>query len=83
MIKHQTYTLVYHDDGPAGACGQSMSTTCPWNKVYLFDSEDEMMAYAKENFATLPRRKRPELSACYPSGDINFSHNQQVIWPNK
>jgi len=29
----------YKDDGPNGICGQSCSTTCHWDKLFIFPNE--------------------------------------------
>lgn len=32
----ETWHILYRDDGPEGACGQSCRTTMPWSQLYLF-----------------------------------------------
>lgn len=38
-------TLHYRDDGPSGPCGQSMSITAPWSRLYTYENEDDAHAY--------------------------------------
>lgn len=33
------YYIAYEDKGPSGACGQSVKSTAPWNKLYIFNDE--------------------------------------------
>ena len=39
----------FTDMGPTGACGQSMSTTCPHCVLHVFDNEDEFRGFLAEN----------------------------------
>jgi len=36
------WAIIYEDDGPNGACGQSCSTTNPWRRLYVCESEGKM-----------------------------------------
>lgn len=38
MIK---YYVAYEDKGPSGPCGQTVSTTMSWNKLYIFNDEQK------------------------------------------
>ncbi len=29
--------LHYQDDGPSGPCGQTMSVTSPWSRIYIYE----------------------------------------------
>jgi len=33
--------VIYTDDGPSGACGQSMNVTCPHTVLHLFPTEED------------------------------------------
>ena len=37
----------YQDDGPSGACGQSVSNTMPWDILYVFNSPDDADQFCK------------------------------------
>jgi len=36
----EKYFVHYKDDGPSGVCGQSMSITMPWDKLYLIKVDE-------------------------------------------
>ena len=36
-----TWHILYRDEGPTGACGQSCSTTSPWGQLYRFRGTHE------------------------------------------
>ena len=48
-IKTNRYAVVYRDNGPGGPCGQSMSTTRNWTRVYLFNTEQEALEWIRDN----------------------------------
>lgn len=70
------FAVVYQDDGPNGICGQSCSTTNPWNKLYLFESVEEMMDFVRKVGANKARRNVRITNIFYPkelsTNDINF-----------
>ncbi len=35
----------YTDEGPRGPCGQSCSTTNPWDRVLIFQDDENMRNY--------------------------------------
>ena len=35
------YYVRYQDDGPMGLCGQAMSITMPWDRLYVFDCAED------------------------------------------
>jgi hypothetical protein len=46
----QTVVLHYKDDGPSGPCGQCMSVTAPWDRLYTYegaDAERDATAYMR------------------------------------
>lgn len=47
-IKDGNVLAIYYDDGPSGLCGQSMSITCPYMSIHLFDTEEEFKTYTKK-----------------------------------
>jgi hypothetical protein len=55
--------IVYTDDGPLGAGGQSCYTTSSWSRVYLFPNEDEAYLWAETH--EFPKRKRSKISMCF------------------
>lgn len=50
--------VIYTDDGPNGPCGQCMSITCPWTKLFIFRSYESMKEFC-ENAGT--GRKNPKM----------------------
>lgn len=57
------YAVVYRDDGPKGPCGQSMSFTRKWTRVYLFNTEDEALKWKGSN-PIAEGRKNPYYAIC-------------------
>jgi hypothetical protein len=54
-----TMVLHYRDDGPSGPCGQTVSTTAPWSRLYHYENEDDAVAfmrYVRDNPLKLGRR---------------------------
>ena len=35
-METEYFYVGYEDSGPSGPCGQSMSVTCNWHKLYIF-----------------------------------------------
>jgi hypothetical protein len=62
------FAVVYTDEGPSGICGQAMSTTCPWTRVWLFSGEQEMHAFLKAKEPVKTGRKRARWTTVYPKG---------------
>lgn len=58
------YAVVYRDDGPKGACGQSMSVTRKWTYVFLFNTEDEALRWMSQNPIDKNSRKNPHYAVC-------------------
>jgi hypothetical protein len=54
--------LHYRDDGPGGPCGQTMSVTSPWSRLYVYDGENAeadaraLIVYLQERRAGFGRR---------------------------
>jgi hypothetical protein len=77
-----TYAIVYLDDGPSGICGQSMDTTSPHTRVFLFHSEGEALAWARIKFSVLPKRKRSRVVLVLPPDDPGRCSWSSVEWPD-
>lgn len=58
MITKETVAIVYTDNGPRGACGQSCSITSSWTHVYLFSSVHEAREWLK-TAPVMSHRNRP------------------------
>ena len=54
--------ITYEDDGPRGACGQQMSTTSPWRKLFrMLGTYEDVRAMAKKMLSSTAR-KRPRIA---------------------
>lgn len=69
------YALLYLDDGPKGPCGQCMSITSPWRRLYLFDDYEEMWLFSKTLCLDKCGRKNPRLEL------IDGEHIQFITTP--
>ena len=45
------YYVAYADNGPSGACGQTVENTAPWSKLYVFNEAEarEFVAHVTLN----------------------------------
>lgn len=39
--------LHYRDDGPSGPCGQTVSVTSPWSRLYRYEREEDALAFMR------------------------------------
>lgn len=57
--------LHYRDDGPSGPCGQCTSITAPWSRLYVYDNENDAVAYMRflKDRTEHAGRRRPRIEA--------------------
>lgn len=55
------FYLVYQDDGLLGICGQEMSITSPWRKLFIVETMDKMREVLDKAESDLSRR-RPRIN---------------------
>ena len=76
------FAVVYTDEGPSGICGQAMSITCPWTRVWLFSSEQAMHAFLKVQEPVKTGRKKARWTTVYPKGYtrcVDYSFVEVVV----
>ena len=44
---HCSMVLHYKDDGPSGPCGQTVSVTSPWSRLYRYEREEDAVAFIR------------------------------------
>jgi len=70
------FALIYRDDGPRGICTQCGSVTSPWEKLFLFETETKMRAFAEEikicKFRLNPRIERAFYPNPYGNDEVRF-----------
>ena len=74
IVSH-LFAVVYEDDGPSDICGQSLSITCAWHKLYLFETEETMKSFIKEVYEKKSRKNARITSIFNPqplSDEVNF-----------
>lgn len=60
------------DAGPGGPCGQSMSTTCPWQHIHIFPDEATFRSWTAEH--SIGRKGSRYLEAFAVLGDYGTGH---------
>jgi hypothetical protein len=71
--------LVYTDQGPAGPCGQAAHITCPWTRVWMFDTMDDLHAWLTPRYEKMKTggRRKPVFTIC---GHHNISENYSTSY---
>lgn len=63
----------YQDDGPSGPCGQTMNVTSPWDRLYVYENEEDARAFVR--FVKDKRvgwgRRNPRISGYWSWADGN------------
>lgn len=72
------FAVVYTDEGPSGICGQAMSITRPWTRIWLFSSEQTMHAFLKVQEPVKTGRKKARWTTVYPKGYTQCVDNSFV-----
>lgn len=57
----------YKDDGPNGFCGQSMSITCKFNKLYIFNKREDFKRF-ESDLKKYKGRKNPRIEYVWEEG---------------
>lgn len=57
----------YSDEGPLGICGQSMSITSNWNKLYKFKNYEDFKEIV-ERMVNITHRKNPKVFGIWGDG---------------
>ena len=74
---------IYKDDGPKGMCGQSMSTTCPWEHLYRLKNYDDFRAF-REMVEKSTARRNPRIIAAFDDTEPEFTATGEVFdWEPK
>jgi hypothetical protein len=71
---------IYDDDGPNGICGQSMSITCRWHKLYIFDKHEDFKTFEDKVLNSRTSRKRDRISDVFVSD--NCSLGEDILYYN-
>ena len=66
----------YRDDGPSGPCGQSMSITAPWSRLFVWEGENaerdaEEFMRRLRNEPTVMGRRNARVEAWWFEADGN------------
>ena len=67
-MKWQQVYLRYQDDGPLGACGQIISVTNPWDRLYIFKDHEAAYEFMRE-VESCRGRKNPRVTKIWQAGD--------------
>lgn len=55
----------YEDKGPSGPCGQTVSNTAPWRKLYVFNSRESFQNFMDSIHSI--RRIQPKIVGVWDS----------------
>ena len=59
---------IYKDDGPLGFCGQAMSITSSWERLYRLKSYDDFRAF-RDMIEAVKSRKNPRIIAWFDDAE--------------
>ena len=75
--------VIYQDDGPKGFCGQSMSITCPWHKLYRLKDYDAFRVF-RDHIESIASRANPRIVGAFDDTEAEFTGLDEVYdWEPK
>ena len=77
LLGKVSFAAVYTDDGPRGPCGQSMHTTSPRTRLYLFSTQEELAEWLKAQ--PNPKKSGRRNAKIIPCGGY---YEGEILLPN-
>ena len=69
---------IYEDDGPRGFCGQSMSITCKWRKLYRLKDYDTFRVF-RDFVDGVTARTNPRITAIFDTDAALTGADEEVF----
>lgn len=73
------FYIYYEDNGPLGICGQAMSITQPWKRLYKVAKYEDIRSF-RCKIDAFTHRHKPEIKAIFTDNSKQaFEHGLEVI----